>query len=183
MKIPFDVSYHFDDRLHDVPNSPAQMQQAVNFLQSEFDKCPHDIRRQIYLAGSIGGYARMLHDFTTAEQALNTALQLCDRINDKSSKIANSIRLAHLYQWQQRYELSETLFEVIVKQCKSDSYLTLYLDFAYQHAGKCKFARGKYEEAQHYFALALELRQQKGDRSLIDSTKLALNMVQQRINY
>ena len=182
-KISFDVSYHFDYRLHDIPNSPAQMQQAVNFLQSEFNKSSHDLNQQIYLAGLIGVYARMLHNFKTSEQALNTALQLCDRIEDRRFKIANSIRIAHLYQWHQQYELSEALFDEILKQCKSDSNLTSYLDFAYQHVGKCKFDRDKYEEARHCFDLALELRQQKGDRSLIDSTKLALKVVQQRLNH
>ena len=178
MKIPFDVSYYFDDRLRDIPNSPVQMQQAVNFLQSEFAKSSDNISQQIYLAGLIGGYTRMLHDFEISEQALNTALQLCDRINDKRSKIANSIRLAHLYQWQQKYELSEAWFDKILKQCKNDSDLTSYLDFAYQHAGKCKCDRGKYKEAEYYFNRALEIRWQKGDRSLIESTQLALNVVQ-----
>ena len=70
MNIPFDVSYHFDDNLRDVPNSPIQMQQAVRFLKSQFDSSLHDIDRQIYLAGLIGVYSRMLYDFSTAEQAL-----------------------------------------------------------------------------------------------------------------
>lgn len=176
MNIPFDVSYHFDDNLRDVPNSPTQMQQAVKFLKSQFDSSLQDIDRQIYLAGLIGVYSRMLHDFSTAEQALTTALSLCNGNN--KLKIANSIRLAHLYQWQQQYKLSEALLEEVLIQCQSDYRLESYLDFAYQHLGKCKFDQAKYKEAQYYFNLALKLRQKKGDRSLIDSTQLALDLVQ-----
>ena len=40
----------------------------------------------------------MLHNFKASEQALNNALQLCDRIEDRRFKIANSISIAHLYQ-------------------------------------------------------------------------------------
>ncbi|MDJ0632752.1 MAG: hypothetical protein QNJ34_06135 [Xenococcaceae cyanobacterium MO_188.B29] len=63
------MSYHFDNNLRDVPNSPTQMQQAVKFLQSQFDRSFPDIRQQIYLAGLIGVYSRMLYDLTTAHQA------------------------------------------------------------------------------------------------------------------
>jgi tetratricopeptide (TPR) repeat protein len=99
----------------------------------------------------------------------------------KKLKIVNSIRLAHLYQWQQQYELSESLFDEILIQCQSNSDFKSYLDFAYQHLGKCKFDQAKYEVAQYYFNKAFKLRRQKGDSSLIDSTQLALNTVQQRI--
>jgi tetratricopeptide (TPR) repeat protein len=180
MNIPFDVSYQFDENLHDIPNSPVQMQQAVQFLQSQFENNCHNLCQQINIAGLIGVYARMLHDFQTAQQALTIALELCDRLGDKRLKLANSIRLAHVYQWQQQYELSEALFDEILIQCKSNPDLESYLDFAYQHLGKCKFDRAKYEAAQYYFCKALELRQQKGDRSLIDSTQLALNTLQSR---
>ena len=179
MNIPFDVSYHFDDNLRDIPNSPIQMQQAVEYLQTEFDKSVGDIEQQIYLAGLIGGYARMLHDFKTAQQVLTTALNLCDRINNKRLKIVNSIRLAHLYQWQRQYENSEALLNWVLEQCQNNSEFKSYLDFAYQHFGKCKFDRAKYKEAEYYLSKALELRHQKGDSSLIDSTRLALEVVQQ----
>jgi tetratricopeptide (TPR) repeat protein len=181
MDIPFDVSYHFDENLHDVPNSPVQMQQAVKYLQSQFDNNSHDLDQQIKIAGLIGVYARMLHDFKTAKQALTTAFKLCDRLGDKRLSIANSIRLAHLYQWQQQYKLSEDLFDQVLIKCKSDQDLEYYLDFAYQHLGKCKFDQTKYQEAQYYFHKALKLRQQKGDRSLINSTQLALNTLQKRM--
>jgi hypothetical protein len=90
MDIPFDVSYHFDENLHDVPNSPVQMQQAVKYLQSQFDNNSHDLDQQIKIAGLIGVYARMLHDFKTAKQALTKAFKLCDRLGDKRLSIANS---------------------------------------------------------------------------------------------
>lgn len=105
-------------------------------------------------------------------------MELCDRLGDKRLKIANSIRLANLYQWQQKYQLSEALLEEVLRQCQSDHTLKSYLDFAYQHLGKCKFDRGRYKEALHYFDRAFELRQQKGDLQLIDSTQLSLDILQ-----
>lgn len=182
MKIPFDISYHFDENLHDIPNSPVQMQQAIDFLQSKFDNSYHDVRQQIFLAGLIGGYARMLHNFSTAEQTFATALKLCDLLEDERLKTANLIRLAHLHQWQHQYDLSESLLERVIVKCSSSPQLELYLDFAYQHLGKCKFDRAEYEAAQNYFNKAIKLRLQKGDRQLIYSTQLALDVVKRRVD-
>lgn len=179
MDIPFDVSFHFDDNLHEVPSSPASMRQAVKFLQSQLELNAFDTRKQIYLNGLIGSYARILRDFSTASVALTSALELCDSINDKSLKVINLIRLAHLYQWQQQYALSETLFEDAIAQCTNNPELESYLDFAYQHIGKCKFDQAQYEQAQFYFEKALELRKFKNNQSLIDSTQLALDIVKQ----
>jgi len=177
MDIPFDVSFHFDDNLQEVANSPAEMQQAVEFLQSQLNDSANDKRQQISLLGLIGSYARILRDFSTAKLALTSALELCDYINDKNLKVINLIRLAHLYQWQLQYALSETLFEDAIAQCTNNPELELYLDFAYQHMGKCKFDQAQYEQAQFYFEKALELRKLKNNQSLIDSTQLALDTV------
>ena len=37
LEIPFDVSYHFDENLRDVPNNPAEVRQALTFLQSQLN--------------------------------------------------------------------------------------------------------------------------------------------------
>ncbi|PMB17029.1 hypothetical protein CEN46_24470 [Fischerella thermalis CCMEE 5318] len=178
---PFDVSFHFDHNLRDVPNAPAQMQQAVEWLQSQLKDNTNNTRKQIELLGLIGVYARMLHDFPTAQQALISAIELSDSIGSDRYKTINLIRLAHLYQWQQQYILSENLFEQVLINCRNNSELNIYLDFAYQHLGKCKFEQARYVEAKYYFEEALKIRKTKGDHSLIQSTKLALDVVQQYI--
>ncbi|MDJ0634958.1 MAG: tetratricopeptide repeat protein [Xenococcaceae cyanobacterium MO_188.B29] len=95
-------------------------------------------------------------------------------IGDQRLKTKSQIRLAHVYQWQQDYRISEKLFTEAIASCQQNPHLKCYLDFAYQHMGKCKFDRQLYEEARYYFEQALSLRLIKGDRSLIDSTRLAL---------
>jgi hypothetical protein len=60
--IPFDVSYSFNDDLHDIPNHPDEMRQALTFLQAQLDDDAIDDDRRIQLLGAIGGYARMLNE-------------------------------------------------------------------------------------------------------------------------
>ena len=124
----------------------------------------------------------MLHDFTLAQQALTSAIELSELVGDRRLETANRIRLAHVYQWRQDYAMSEKLFEEAIANCQCDPDLAYYLDFAYQHIGKCKFDQQQYEAARHYFEAALSLRRSKGDPSLIDSTQLAIDTVNRHIS-
>jgi tetratricopeptide (TPR) repeat protein len=181
IEIPFDVSYHLDENLRDIPNNPAQMQQAVEFLQFQLQQETKE-RAIIQLLGLLGVYARMLHDFPLAQKALTSAHDLSRTIGEEKLIVVNMIRLAHVYQWQQQYTKSEELFEEAITLCQTKPEISTYLDFAYQHLGKCKFDQKQYEQALYYFEQAKELRVKKGDLSLIESTQVALNTVNAFIN-
>jgi tetratricopeptide (TPR) repeat protein len=174
--IPFDVSYHFNENLQDVPNNPAEMKHAMTFLLDKLDGEEIETRERIQFLGLVGGYARMLKDFATAQQILTSAIELSELLGDKRLKTANMIRLAHVCQWRQDYALSEEIFKEVITDCQRDLDLASYLDFAYQHMGKCKFDQHQYKEAQHYFEQALVIRKNKDDQSLIDSTQFAIGV-------
>ncbi|MBT9316195.1 tetratricopeptide repeat protein [Leptothoe spongobia] len=174
IETPFDLSYHYDDNLQDVPNNSGEMQQAIDFWQAQLDQPGLEIFQRIKLLGRIGGYARTLRNLDRAEQALSTALTLSKAIENRRFEAANSIKLAHVYQWQQRYVESETMFEAVITLCQNDPEAAPYLDFAYQHFGKCKFDQQKYAEALQCFEQALNIRMEKGDSELIASTELAI---------
>lgn len=82
IEIPFDVSYHFDENLRDIPNNPAQMHQAVEFLQFQLQQETTE-RAILQLLGLLGVYARMLHNFPLAQQALTSALNLSRTIGEE----------------------------------------------------------------------------------------------------
>lgn len=180
--IPFDVSFHFDNHLREVPNSPEDMQWAVKFLQMEL-ATEEDIHQQIYLYGLLGFYARILCDFSLAQVALTSAISLSETLQDERLKTVNQIRLAHLYQWQQRFEESDRLFQELLERCQNHPELESYLDFIYQHMGKSKFDQGRYSEAEEYFRQALTIRLRKGGRELINSTEFALKIIWQKMNH
>lgn len=90
--IPFDVSYHFNEDLQDVPNNPTEMRQALTFLQSQLNEDEIETRHRIQLLGLLGGYARMLKDFLAEEQALTSAIELSESLGDKRLKTANMVK-------------------------------------------------------------------------------------------
>ncbi len=101
VEIPFDVSIHFNDDLREVPNNAGEMRQALAFLRSQLPNA-QETDQQIQLLGLIGSYARILQDLSVAEQALTLAIALSEQIGNRRFKTANQIRLAHVYQWQQK---------------------------------------------------------------------------------
>jgi tetratricopeptide (TPR) repeat protein len=189
ISIPFDVSFHFDERLREIPNAPDEMQRAVDFLLAQVNEAKINLHQQLYFYGLIGVYARILGDFPLTHNALTTAMPkavrfatiaLSEELEDELLKAVNQLRLAHLYQWQQQYTLSDRLFRELLVRCVSNPNLEPYLDFVFQHAGKSKFDQGRYATAQKYFQWALAIRLIKGDPSLIESTQFALKITRRQ---
>jgi tetratricopeptide (TPR) repeat protein len=157
------------------------MARAVAWLQAQLAQTDLAPRRRLRLAGQLGGYARMLGDFAAAHAALAEALRLADALGDAGARLANEIRLAHVYQWERNFAAGDTLFAGVLARVAADPAQARYRDFAYQHAGKNCFDQGRYAEAHDLFQAALAIRREKGDPGLIHSTQLALAAVARRL--
>lgn len=173
VEIPFDVSYHIGEDLRDIPNNATQMRHALSWLCSQLEE-ETDRDRQITLLGLMGSYARMLQQLSTARRYISEAIEQAQSIRDSRLETINRIRLAHICHWQEHYAESEALFEEVIVSCQRSAELSEYLDFAYQHAGKCKYDQQQYEAALVYFEKARSLRIEKADPSLIHSTQYAI---------
>jgi hypothetical protein len=57
--------------------------------------------------------------------------------------ISQQIRLAHVYQWKKNFNLSNMMFEEILKTCEREEGLGALIDFSWQHAGKNYFDQQK----------------------------------------
>lgn len=177
---PFDLSYYFGDDLQDYPNNPAEMRQAVDYWQAQLARPELEIRDRIQLLTRIGTYGRMLRDLDRAEESHRAAIALAESIGHVRFRTQNQIKLAHVYQWQQRYAESEAEFEGAIAICQNEPAVADFLDFAYQHFGKCKFDQQRYAKALQLFEQALALRHKKRNQELIDSTELAIATTQSR---
>lgn len=181
LNLPFDTSIHFDDNLRDIANSPNEMKQAVVFLKSLLLNNDLNVSQRLQIIGLIGVYSRILCDFKTARIFLTEAIILSKQCDNQKSQISNQIRLAHVYQWERNYAVSDKMFSNAVSLCDKNPQFKPCLDFAYQHAGKNKFDQGKYIEAHDFFQKALQLRLIKNNQELIESNQLALQTVRQRL--
>lgn len=179
--IPFNISYYLDERLREIPQDPAQMKRAIDFLQDQLETNKGNTSFQIRCYGLIGVYARLLRDFSLARQALMKAVRLSQELGDERCTALNLLRLAQVYQWQKRYALCDRLFADAFDRFAKNPELKSDLDFAYQYAGKYHFELGNLTQAVRYFQQALTIRQSKGNPALLEATQLALKMSQQQL--
>jgi hypothetical protein len=103
--------------------------------------------------------ACQLRRLDEAEHALATALTF-------KRTIAGRLRYAHVLQWQARFDEANAEFERILPESGP------VLDFAHQHARKCRYDEGKWALA--HFREALRLREDC-DEELVASSALAVD--------
>ena len=169
----FNTSYHFDEHLRDIPDDRAGMEGAARLLESKLSAGGMETQDRISTLGTLGVYLRILGNLDEAQTRLKQALALATEQGNERAALVNTIRLGHVFQWQRRFEEADRLFAGAVEQCERNPHLRQHLDFAYQHYGKSKFDQGRYEEAEALFKRALDIRQEKGDESLVESSRLA----------
>lgn len=177
--IPYNTSFHINDDLRDVPDDPEDMARAIAFLDDRLRIEQSDAERRS-LFGLIGVLSRMTGDLDRAESALQSALRLAIDEHDRAAIVQSQIRLAHVFQWQQRFVEADTLYVATIEMCSSDDALGHYLDFALQHYGKSLFDQRSYEAASRAFEKALHLRCASGNNELIASSRQALDAARAR---
>lgn len=170
----------FDENLKSVALCPADMRRAVQVLkQRPQDKS--DLRGLITRLGRLGSYQLILGDLDDAENTLNSALTL---VNSDLSliklKISNMIRLGNTYHLKKQFKRAHEIFDACHKAIKNQGELSDYLDFVYQHKGKCYLDEARFEDAMKCFYQAFLIRSNKSDRSLTDSTLLAIEVTKKR---
>ena len=163
--------------LHDISENPEKTKTKIKELYIELEG-NEDIRKRISLLGQIGVNQRSILLLTEAELSFEEVLSLVSENNlSIAFQVQNEIRLAHVYQWQERYNLSNNLFEKVINTCLSQSEASQYLDFAYQHYGKNLFDQKLYFEALKFFEQALKLRSEKNaSNELMESTREAIRV-------
>jgi tetratricopeptide (TPR) repeat protein len=177
---PFDVSYHFDEQLHEVPNNPSDMKKAIEWLKQRLGE-EKAWQERLSLLGAIGSFSRILREFSQAEGALLSAITVAEENNNPKGILVNKIRLAHVYQWRSAFEKSNKIFKGLLEQAAKEAGVAEYLDFIYQHAGKNLFDQKDYEHAILFFEKALNIRKNKGDAELIRSTEQAIQVGMQKL--
>ncbi len=166
----------FDENLWDIPCDPNGLKEYTNELRQKLKSSITPIER-VRTLGELGTYLRSLNDLVSAQNYLLEALELTKN-NHLGIKleVQQNIRLAHVLQWQKRYNESDFLFNKIISACRINSEANLYLDFALQHAGKNLFDQSRFSEALLCFEEAMKLRiQRNAPEDQIASTNFAIN--------
>jgi tetratricopeptide (TPR) repeat protein len=173
----FDLSYTFNDKLRDIPNNYSEFVRYTEFLRSEISEEP-DLLSKAKLLSKLGGYQRIIGKLKESEENLKLAIKIFETFGNLKNIFVAKIRLAHTYQFQKNFDISNKMFDGLIHEAESNPDLIDYQDFAYQHSGKNQFDQSNYNKALELFNKALDIRILKQNDELIKSTKYAIEVTQ-----
>ncbi len=157
--------------LEDTPALRRRMEEQFALLQRA--TAAGDAAERLRLLGSLGETYYLLGEHQEAFPLLEEALALARSLQDRRREVANLLRLATAQQYAGSHSQAERLFRQALDLADT-SHQTEYIDFIWQHLGKCLMEQGRVDEAIGCFEEALARRQRKGDADLLASTERAL---------
>ncbi|GEL78222.1 tetratricopeptide repeat protein [Tenuibacillus multivorans] len=163
---------YFDeqDYLREKANDKEVLQEIINKAEGLLDQTNVE-REQFFLYGTLGNLYRVKEEPDHAIHYLYRVLELASP--DSIEEIITLIRLGEAYKYQDEHDKALKLFEKALLNCYE--FEPGYLDFAFQHKGKCLMEMGRISEAMEAFQGALAIRKDNGDQDLIDSTEKAID--------
>lgn len=172
-----DLSYRYNQDLREVLNSPGDVERACGLLRESLQQSGVD---QAKVFGQLGVYLRLLGKLEEAEYCLIKSVRTLESTKASASRvIAAWLRLAHVYQWQQRYAEAGAIFAATVEEARRLEDQGELESFALQHAGKNLFDQARYAEAQRFFEQALMIRERLNNADLIQSSRVAVARAQE----
>lgn len=169
------IYFDSNDYLREKTSNPLGLKQVI--AEAEYLlKIGVGESDKYFLNGTVGNLYRICGEPQKAFDYLYSCLCFALEEGNITRETVTLIRLGEALKYDEKHEEALDLFEEALKKCK-DNKLDTYLDFALQHKGKCLMEMGSLDEAEISFIKALKLREFKGDTTLIDSTKKALELV------
>jgi tetratricopeptide (TPR) repeat protein len=130
-----------------------------------------DREEELHVRGPMGEAFRQIGQLDPAVEHLEAALRLARELNKPKFVAHNAIRLATAYQYMNRHEEAEPLFQEALETARK---LGLFEDMALQQYGKLLAELGRWDEAIAMLEQALALRQARGDAEAVANTTEAL---------
>ena len=121
----------------------------------------------------LGYYQNLMGEYDEAQTNLQNALKVFRKHKKAKQTIASKLRMAQVLQYNGNLEMA--MADSLEEELEDED--AEYLDFILQHKGKIFFDIKDYDLALQCLNQALALREEKGDRSLIDSTLHAMKVV------
>ncbi|TQR17705.1 hypothetical protein [Psychrobacillus vulpis] len=168
------IYFDSNDYLREKTTNPLKLKQVI--AEAENLLRISDEEDKYFLYGTVGNLYRICGEPEKAINYLNYCLNYALEEENISKEIVTLIRLGEALKYHKKHNKAIEFFDEAFNKCK-DNKIDSYLDYALQHKGKCLMELGMLDEAEKCFIKAFKLREFKGDSTLIDSTKQALDLV------
>ena len=169
----------FDPDLREIPVNPGDFKKAIATLEAQL-KSESVSSETIKHLGQLGTLQRIIGLLDEAEKHFERAISLSSSLDEPKLKLASLIRLGNVKHWKKDFAEARRIFDECFEIVAKDKSFDEYLDFVYQHKGKCYFGQSRYEFALSQFYKAILIRNNKSEIDLADSTLLAIEETKRR---
>lgn len=168
------IYFDKNEYLREKTSHPIKLKRFIDEAESLLQSCNAEDRYFLY--GTIGNLYRINEQPKKAIFFLTHGINEAVEEKNITREIVALIRLGEAHKYDENHALALELFNDALEKCHANK-VDEYLDFLWQHKGKCLMELERLKEAEECFLKALRLRRTKGIRSLIDSTEQAIHLV------
>ncbi len=171
---------YFDENnyLREKARDRHKIQALINEAEQLFAKSVESSERY-YLAGTMGNLYRVIGKLNRSIGYLNVSIQIAIEEDDPIKEMIAKIRLGEALKYANKHQKALGLFNEAIQMAVEHE--PFYLDFAYQHKGKCLMEIGKYEEALEALEEAWVIRKSKQNAELLESTRQAIALLTKQL--
>lgn len=170
------IYFDSNEYLREKTCNPFRLREIIDMAENLLANLTNEDEKY-FLMGTLGNLYRIYGVPQIAIPILTKCVTIASNQNNSKREIVSLIRLGEAIKYNGEPVKALEIFNEVLVKCKANNQL-LYLDFAIQHKGKCLLEIGEIAEAEKCFKEALNLRELKGDVSLIESVQQALNFIQ-----
>lgn len=167
---------YFDENeyLREKTSDSIKLKQFIDEAEILLQSCTED--DCYFLHGTIGNLYRINEQPKKAILYLTYCLRQAVEEKNITREIVSLIRLGEAEKYDNNHIIALERFNYALEKCNTNN-VDEYLDFVWQHKGKCLMELARLDEAEECFLKALRLRSVKGIPSLIESTEQAIRLV------
>ncbi len=136
----YDMEFTFDKDLRERPINEEEMRKGVHHMIDHLESI-EDPKTNARIHGEIGVYLRILGELDHSEHFLKTAINFYRQLEIKTSVFINQLRLAHTYQWQQKCEKANRLFNELIKRTITINNINLIKTFFFNIMGSASLKK------------------------------------------
>lgn len=162
------LACRLDDALRESPLDAAAYAREADRLADAIGSARSQPRDLLERLGAATPVLRIAGRLDEARRAASAAVALADLLEDPRAAFENQVRLAHVMQWEKRFDLATAWFDRLEAQARSMALFRDLLPAVLEHAGRNLFDQGRHAQAAQRFREALALRQAAGDPDAVE---------------
>ena len=179
----YELGFDFDRNLRELPHSPEDCDRYSQVLLArvrlELEENPSEIDwlNLVRSAGMAGALLRMIGKSNHALVVLADCLHpsLLSKLTPEVF-VQQAIRMADVLRVLGKFKEARELLQTALKVSPPQ-----FEDFVLQHRGKLELEEGRIPSALEFFEKARELRRNRNDPALLESTELAIQVCKSRL--